>query len=119
MDTLKEQMIKDLQLKGITPRTQKKYLREVSIMASYFDKPIEELEEKEIKDYLVHMLETRKLSRGTYRGYVAGIKFLYKTTLNRQEVKPLSNLHKRAQQPRSSHVFQQLRSRMTLIRNLH
>ena len=32
------------------------------------------------------MLESRKVSRGTYRGYVAGIKFLYTTTLNREEV---------------------------------
>lgn len=86
MDALREQMTKDLQLKGITPGTQKKYLREVSMMANYFDKPLEELGEAEVKDYLVHMLETRKLSRGTYRGYVAGIKFLYKTTLNREEV---------------------------------
>jgi hypothetical protein len=68
MDAVREQMMKDLQLKGITPRTQKKYLREVSIMAKYFDKPLEELGEKDVKDYLVHMLETRKLSRGTYRG---------------------------------------------------
>ena len=86
MDTLREHMMKDLQLKGITPRTQKRYLREIGIMADYFDKPLEELGEKEVKDYLVHMLETRKLSRGTYRCYVAGIKFLYKTTLNREEV---------------------------------
>ncbi len=86
MDALREQMMKDLQLKGITPRTQHKYLREVGLMADYFDKPLEELGEKEVKDYLVHMLQTRKLSRGTYRGYVAGIKFLYRTTLNREEV---------------------------------
>src|SRR6266498_472862 len=86
MDALKEQMTKDLQLRGITPGTQKKYLREVSIMANYFNKPLEDVGEKEVKDYLVHMLETRKLSRGTYRTYVAGIKFLYKTTLNREEV---------------------------------
>jgi integrase/recombinase XerD len=86
MTKLREQMRKDLQLKGITPRTQKKYLREVGIMADYFDKPLEELGEKEVKDYLVHMLETRGLSRGTYKCYVAGIKFLYKTTLNREEV---------------------------------
>lgn len=86
MDAVREQMMKDLQLKGITPRTQKKYLREVGIMAQYFDKPLEELGEQEVKDYLVHMLQSRKLSRGTYRGYVAGIKFLYKTTLNREEV---------------------------------
>lgn len=86
MDALREQMRKDLQLRGITDRTQKKYVREVGIMAEYFDKPLEELGEKEVKDYLVHMMETRKLSRGTYKCYVAGIKFLYKTTLNREEV---------------------------------
>ena len=86
MNTVREKMLTELQLKGITPRTQKKYLREVRIMADYFDKPLEELGEKEVKDYLVHMLETRRLSRGTYRCYVAGIKFLYKTTLNREEV---------------------------------
>lgn len=86
MDALREQMMQDLQLKGITPRTQKKYLREIGIMADYFDKPLEELGEKEVKEYLVHMIQTRKLSRGTYRCYVAGIKFLYKTTLNREEV---------------------------------
>lgn len=39
-----------------------------------------------MKKYLVHLLEERKLSRGTYRNYVSGIKFLYKTTLNREEV---------------------------------
>jgi len=86
MSTWRERMLTELQLKDITPRTQKKYLREVGLMADYFDKPLEELGEKEVKAYLVHMLESRKLSRGTYRGYVAGIKFLYRTTLNRDEV---------------------------------
>jgi integrase/recombinase XerD len=79
-------MLADLQLKGITPQTQKKYLREVSNLAKYFGKSPEELGEKEVKEYLVYLLEERKLSRGTYRNYVSGIKFFYKTTLNREEV---------------------------------
>ena len=86
MDELREQMMKDLQLKGITPRTQRKYLREATNLSNYFGKSPVELGEKEVKEYLVHLLEDRKLSRGTYRNYVAGIKFLYKTTLNREEV---------------------------------
>jgi integrase/recombinase XerD len=86
MSTLREQMLADLQLRGVTPRTQTKYLREVSSLANYFKKSPEELGEKEIKQYLVHLLEDRKLSTGTYKNYVAGIKFLYKTTLNREEV---------------------------------
>ncbi len=86
MDALKEQMTRDLQLRGITPRIQKKYLREVTNLANYFGKSPEELGEEEVKEYLSYMLEERKLSRGTYRTYVAGIKFLYRTTLNRAEV---------------------------------
>lgn len=86
MSKLREQMLTDLQLKGITPGVQKKYLREVSNLAKYFGKSPEELGEQEVKEYLVYLLEERKLSRGTYRNYVSGIKFFYKTTLNREEV---------------------------------
>jgi len=86
MDALREQMTKDLQLKGITRKTQKKYLREVTNLSNYFGKSPEELGEKEVKEYLLYLLEDRKLSRGTYKNYAAGIKFLYATTLNRAEV---------------------------------
>lgn len=49
MSTLREQMQADLQLRGITPRTQKDYLREVRNLAKFFDKSPEELGEKEVK----------------------------------------------------------------------
>ncbi|MGE5842729.1 MAG: site-specific integrase [Deltaproteobacteria bacterium] len=77
MSTLREQMAADLQLRGITPRTQKKYLREVSNLAKYYHKSPQDLGEQEVKDYLVHLLKDRGISVGTYRTYAAGIKFLY------------------------------------------
>jgi site-specific recombinase XerD len=86
MSTLREQMQGDLQLRGITPRTQKDYLREVSNLAKYFNKSPEDLGESEIKEYLVHLLKDRKLSGRTYKYYVSGIKFLYRTTLKREGV---------------------------------
>jgi integrase/recombinase XerD len=86
MGTLREQMQADLQLRGITPRTQKDYLREVSKLAKYFNKSPEELGEKEVKEYLVHLLKDGKISGGTYKYYVSGIKFLYRTTLKREGV---------------------------------
>jgi integrase/recombinase XerD len=86
MSNLREQMQADLQLRGITPRTQKDYLREVSKLAKYFNKSPEELGEKEVKEYLVHLLKDGKISGGTYKYYVSGIKFLYRTTLKREEV---------------------------------
>jgi site-specific recombinase XerD len=86
MDTLREKMLAELQLRGITPRTQTAYLREIAKLEKYFKKSPEELGEEEVKEYFVHMLEDRGLSSGTYKYYAAGIKFLYRTTLNRGEV---------------------------------
>jgi site-specific recombinase XerD len=86
MDTLREKMLAELQLRGITARTQTAYLREIAKLEKYFKKSPEELGEEEVKEYLVHMLENRGLSSGTYKYYAAGIKFLYRTTLNRGEV---------------------------------
>jgi len=86
MSKLKEQMKADLQLKGFKPSTQKTYLREVSNFARYFDKSPEELGKEEVKEYLLHLIKDKKLSQGTFKFYVSGIKFLYNTTLNRHEV---------------------------------
>jgi hypothetical protein len=56
MSTLREQMLADLQLKGLTPKTQKIYLREVRNYAKYFGKSPEQLGEKELREYLLYLL---------------------------------------------------------------
>ncbi len=86
MSALREQMLADLQLKGLTPKTQKIYLREVRNYAKYFGKSPEQLGEKELREYLLYLLNERKLAKGTYRFYYQGLKFLYKHTLKQQEV---------------------------------
>ena len=86
MSTLKEQLQADLQLKGLSLGVQKKYLRQFDLIENYFGRSPEELSEEEVKEYLVDLLEKRNLTKGTYRAYAAGIKFLYRTTLNRADV---------------------------------
>ena len=86
MSTLRERMEADLQLRGLTPKTQKIYLREVRNYARHFGKSPEKLGEKELREYLLYLLNERKLSTGTYRFYYHGLKFLYKHTLQREEV---------------------------------
>ena len=83
MSTWREQLRADLQLKGITARTQHNYLREADNLEQYFSKSPEELQESEIKDYLLHLLQDKKVSEGTFRFYVAALKALYRT-LNRE-----------------------------------
>ena len=55
MSELREQMLADMQLKGLTPRTQRDYLREAGNFARYFIKSPDELTEEHIKEYLLHL----------------------------------------------------------------
>jgi hypothetical protein len=81
MGKLREQILVDLQLSGIKRQTQKNYLNEVENLAKYFNRSPEELGEPELKEYLPYLINKRHLSEGTFRFYVAGLKFLYRTTL--------------------------------------
>ncbi|MDD5724513.1 MAG: site-specific integrase [Syntrophales bacterium] len=84
MGKLRDQMLMDLQLSGAKPRTQETYLREVENLAKYFNQSPEELGEAELKEYLLYLIKERHLSEGTFRFYVAGLKFFYRTTLKRE-----------------------------------
>ena len=85
MGKLREQMVTDMQLKGLTPGTQHDYLREVSNLARYYGKSPEELGEDEVKKYLLQLKE-KGLADGSFRFYVAGNKYLYSTTLHQEWV---------------------------------
>jgi site-specific recombinase XerD len=84
MGKLRDQMLADLQLCGAKPRTQETYLREAENLAKYFNRSPAELGENELKEYLLYLIKERHLSEGTFRFYVAGLKFLYRTTLKRE-----------------------------------
>jgi len=84
MGKLRNQMVVDLQLCGAKPRTQKAYLREAENLAKYFNRSPADLGENELKEYLLYLIKERHLSEGTFRFYVAGLKFLYRTTLKRE-----------------------------------
>jgi integrase/recombinase XerD len=84
MGKLRDQMLVDLQLCGAKPRTQETYLREAKNLAKYFNRSPAELGENELKEYLLYLIKERHLSEGTFRFYVAGLKFLYRTTLKRE-----------------------------------
>jgi len=84
MGKLRDQMLADLQLCGAKPMTQRNYLREAQNLAKYFNRSPAELGEGELKEYLLYLINERHLSEGTFRFYVAALKFLYRTTLKRE-----------------------------------
>ncbi len=84
MRTLRDQMLIDLQLSEAKPRTQDTYLWEMENLIKYFNRSPEEWGEVDLKQYMLHMISERHLYEGTFRLYVAGLKFFDRTTLKRE-----------------------------------
>jgi integrase/recombinase XerD len=83
MATLREQMQRDMQLRGLSPRTQESYLQKARDFARHFKKSPEQLGDEEIRTYLQYLLVERKVSDSTYRQAYGSLKFLYQKTLGR------------------------------------
>lgn len=84
MGQLKEQMKRDLKIKGFSPKTQDTYLRHIVHYVKYFKRSPEELGQTEIKDYLHYLIAERNLSSAYVNGAYSALKFLYETTLGRE-----------------------------------
>jgi site-specific recombinase XerD len=93
MGKLKDQMIKDMKLRGFAMRTRESYVSVAYQLARYFRKSPEELEEEDLRDYFVYLLEKRKLAPRSINVHKSGLRFLYEHTLQQpmmilREVKP-------------------------------
>lgn len=92
MGKLHDRMKGDLLLKGYSPHTQSAYLRCARHFASHYMRSPEEMGEKEIRDFLLHLIRDRNASPATLHMYVNALKFLYNITLKRpEEVKEISH----------------------------
>jgi len=85
MATLREQMQRDLILRGLSQKTQRIYLDKARDFARYFKQAPDQLGEEEIRKYLHYLLE-KKVSDSTYRQTYGSLKFLYQTTMKQSVV---------------------------------
>jgi site-specific recombinase XerD len=83
-------MIQDMQLRGLTPGTQRAYIEGVKALAGHYKRPPDELTEQHVRRFFLHLITTRKLAQSTISLYFYAVKFLYRHTLARQW--PLFNL---------------------------
>jgi integrase/recombinase XerD len=83
MGQLRDRMEVDLKLGGYSPSTRKIYLLYARLFAKHHMRSPAEMGEEEIRQYLLHMVEERKISRETYRQIRAALIFLYTITLKR------------------------------------
>ncbi len=83
MGELRDRMDADLRLAGYSPATRNIYLQCVKGFAKYHMRSPAEMGEAEIRSYLLHMVDERRIARGTYGQIRASLKFLYTVTLRR------------------------------------
>lgn len=86
MTPLRQRMIEELELRGMSPKTLKLYVDCVARFARYFGKSPEQLGPEEVRTYLLYMVNERKVAWGTYNQTLSALRFLYRWVLNRGEV---------------------------------
>ena len=84
MTCLKQRMIEDLQLRGLSPRTQDAYVRVVRQLAEHYDKPPDAITEEELRQYFLYLTNGKGVSASAFRIALCGIKFFYQYTLKRE-----------------------------------
>jgi len=83
MTPLRQRMIEDLQLRGMSERTQESYVRSVRQLAEHYMKSPDKITEEELRDYFLHVKNVKKWSRSTSTIALCGIKFFYDHTVKR------------------------------------
>jgi integrase/recombinase XerD len=76
-------MLQDLQLAGMSERTQEAYLRSVRQLADHFHTPPDRLSEHQVRDYFLHLKNDRKFASGSLVIAYSAIKFFYSHTTPR------------------------------------
>jgi site-specific recombinase XerD len=84
MTELRKHMIEDMQLRGLSARTQEHYVRVVADLARHFHRSPDQLTDQDLREYFLYLVNERKLSRPTTTVVLCGIKFFYETTLGQQ-----------------------------------
>jgi site-specific recombinase XerD len=74
-------MFEDMQLRNLTPATQRSYVHYVAEYARYFNRSPEKLDAEAVHQYLLYLLNERKLSPESVNTCVSALKFLYLNTL--------------------------------------
>jgi integrase/recombinase XerD len=84
MTPLRQRMVEDMQLRGLAERTQQSYVAAVEGLAKYHDKSPAELNEGELRAYLLYLKNEKQVSASTCGQVLSALKFLYQQTLKQK-----------------------------------
>jgi integrase/recombinase XerD len=83
MTPLRQRMLDDMQLRGLSPKTQRCYIHAVQQFAIHFHKPPDQITEEELRQYFLYLSIEKRVSPSTVTIALCAIKFLFERTLQR------------------------------------
>jgi len=86
MTPLRQQMIDQMTVRGMAEKTKRAYLQAVTGIARYYRRSPDQINEQQVQQYLLHLIEERRLAWSSCNVATHGLKFLYHVTLDRREV---------------------------------
>ena len=86
MSPLRQKFIDEMQLRNFSPRTISSYTEAMAALSRHFAKSPEKISEEEIKKYLLHMTQVKKLSWSSCNIAVSAFRFFYSHILENAEL---------------------------------
>lgn len=83
MTPLRRHMIEEMQLRGYAQSTIDGYVHVVAQLARHYHRSPDQLEEDEVRRYLLHLAVDKKIARGSFSVVLGGLRFLYGQVLGR------------------------------------
>lgn len=84
MTALRQRMIEDMQLRGLSELTQDVYVRAVRQLAEHYGKSPDCITEEELRQYFLYLTNEKQVARSTASVALCAIKFFYEFTLKRE-----------------------------------
>ena len=84
MASLRLRMLEDMQVRRLSPCTQRTYVETVARFARYFDRSPARLGPEEIRSYQVYLTNERRLAPSSLVVAVSALRFLYRVTLQKR-----------------------------------
>jgi integrase/recombinase XerD len=81
---LRQKLIEDMQLHGLSSRTQEVYVVAVRQLADHYGKSPDQISEEELRQYFLYLSQVKKVSPSTFQIALSAIKFFFEYTMQRQ-----------------------------------
>jgi site-specific recombinase XerD len=83
MTPLRQQFIQEMVLRGFSLRTQEVYVSAVYHLAKFYRRPPDQLSDGQLREYVLHLAQVRKLSASSINQTISAFRFFYERVLQR------------------------------------